>query len=126
MFLRTWRQVKSLQLGKKVGPIAERTRAKAKTQNDVESEIPFEILQDDHITKDKVLEEKEECGRRRLLNPRYRKFIQGVIHNESNLDAEDGDDEDYVPDPSDEVREKVCHSSAVLCRHTSLAFRKQK
>lgn len=53
-----------LALGKKVGPIAERTRAKAKTQNDVESEIPFEILQDDHITKDKVLEEKEECGRR--------------------------------------------------------------
>ena len=39
-----------------------------------------------------------------LLNPRYRKFIQGVIHNESYLDAEDGDDEDYVPDPSDEVR----------------------
>lgn len=105
-----------LALGKKVGPIAERTRAKAKTQNDVESEIPFEILQDDHITKDKVLEEKEE----------YRKFIQGVIHNESNLDAEDGDDEDYVPDPSDEVREKVCHSSAVLCRHISLAFRKRK
>lgn len=61
-----------------------------------------------------------------LLNPRYRKFIQGVIHNESNLDAEDGDDEDYVPDPSDEVREKVWHSSAVLCRHTSLASRKQK
>ena len=44
-------------------------------------------------------------------------FIQGVIHNDSLLDAEDNDDEDYVPDPIDEIQEKVSsinHFSLVL------------
>lgn len=38
---------------------------------------------------------------------RYRKFIQGVIHNDGLVDADDNDDEDYVPDPIDETPERV-------------------
>ena len=48
------------------------------------------------------------------MNPRYRKFIQGVIHNESNLDAEDGDDEDYVKALSSVILDQALIQEGVM------------
>ena len=43
-----------------VGPIAERTRAKANPNDDQGTEIRFDMLQDDYMAGNKTLEEKEE------------------------------------------------------------------
>lgn len=43
-----------------VGPIAERTRAKANPNEEQDTEIRFDMLQDDYMAGDKTLEEKEE------------------------------------------------------------------
>lgn len=43
-----------------VGPIAERTRAKANPNGEQGTEIRFDMLQDDYMAGNKTLEEKEE------------------------------------------------------------------
>ena len=67
---------------------------------------------------DPELEEKEEQIFFKLFIFRYCKFIQGVFLNDPNtnqntMDADDGDDEDYVP-PVDVPPERVFYPLFIL------------
>lgn len=85
------------------------------------------MLQDEYMAGDKTLEEKEELFYEFLSNGRYRKFIQGVIHNDGLLDAEDNDDEDYIPDPIDDIQERVHRPCFIeISSPTRRVFHKQK
>lgn len=85
-----------------VGTIAERTRARGTNHEEIESEIPFDSLQLNQNGMDPELKEIEELLFLSFLNNRYRKFVQGVFFNDHDGnpnvgDADDGDDEDYIP-----------------------------